>query len=540
MCQLHRFVVITISASVFTFVSVAAFATGIIEGTITFWGDPGGGTQIEVGAHADLYGPPEESVLVSVPGGPFSFLIDDGTYYMVAFLSQDGYQGEPRDEDLVVWYDADADGEPDTVTVSGGAVSGIDIDAGFVYVDIDATGAHDGSSWADAFTNLQDGIDLAVSGVEVWAAEGTYLPGVSRSDSFVVKPGVRVCGGFTGVETVRQQRDWNAHETILSGDIPGDNSYHVVSAFGANPTAILDGVTIANGQATGGGDFNNGGGVYVDNGGVTIANSTISNNQAGTYGGGVSTNNTGTAIVVNSSFLNNSTPWHGGGFYIDAQSPSPSMAINCVFVGNTAWRGGGICVEGQVFAADLEPRLVNLSLSGNTAGGEGDGIHTNTTINGSAGPVHIENSIVWSNGPLGMTSFGTSVQAVVNYSIVKGDWAGPGTHILTEDPSFADATIGNLRLNLDSPAIDAGDGTVVPMDEYDADGNHVMDSPVGRDRDFNWRTMNIPYIPDTGNADPGDRCIDMGAYEAYDPALIFWDDFEDGDMNEWGNVVGGF
>ena len=48
-------------------------------------------------------------------------------------------------------------------------------------VDVDAVGANSGSSWADALTSLQDGIDLAVSGIEVWVAEGTYVPGASRT-----------------------------------------------------------------------------------------------------------------------------------------------------------------------------------------------------------------------------------------------------------------------------------------------------------------------------------------------------------------------
>ncbi len=46
-----------------------------------------------------------------------------------------------------------------------------------VYVNAAATGASDGSSWADAFTNLDDGLALAACGTsEVWVAAGTYRP----------------------------------------------------------------------------------------------------------------------------------------------------------------------------------------------------------------------------------------------------------------------------------------------------------------------------------------------------------------------------
>ena len=148
----------------------AGWAQGSIDGTVTFWGDPGGGTQIEIAAHSDPFGPPEVSVFVSIPGGSYSIPVPDGTYYIAALMARDGVFGEPRPEDVLAWYDADADGDQDTVTISGGAVSGADLDLGFIYVDIDAGGANNGSSWPDAFTDLQDGIDLAVSGIDVWVA----------------------------------------------------------------------------------------------------------------------------------------------------------------------------------------------------------------------------------------------------------------------------------------------------------------------------------------------------------------------------------
>lgn len=533
MPNLRRHFIFVIFGLLTLLIPSAALAQYSIDGVVTFWGDPGGGTQIEIGAHLNLFGPPEESVFLATPGGPFSIPIDDGTYYIVALMARDGIVGEPEDEDVLVWYDADGDGEPDQVTVSSGSVTGIDVDLGFVYVDIDATGANNGSSWADAFTNLQDGIDLAVSGVEVWAAEGTYVPGASRADSFLPKPGVRVCGGFTGVETIRQQRDWNAHETILSGDIGTigthtDNCFHVVRAEGSNPFALLDGVTIRWGYANVAANADDqGGGVRARGGGVTLANVTVIDNYASSSGGGVMVNTGGTVKAYNSSFINNQcVGGHGGGYYASAATAEPQTLVNCVFTGNYAWRGGGISLE----SAGTTPVLVNLSLSGNSAGGEGGGIFTYSTQS-----FLIHNSIFWGNtGTNPQISFWTTTPSV-NYSIVQGGWA-TGSNILTGDPSFADAA---LRLNLDSPAIDAGDNTAVPFDTHDADGNHWTDGPVGRDRDFNWRVRNIPSVPDTGNGDSGDSIIDMGAYETIDPALIFWDHFEDGDLNEWSSVTGG-
>jgi hypothetical protein len=514
-----------------------AVAQGSIGGQVSYVGDPGGGTQIEVAAHVDMFSAPVATFYASIPGGPYQLDVPDGTYYVSAMMSRDGIFGEPRPEDDLVWYDQDGDGSPDTITVSGGPTNGHGIAMGHIYVDIDATGLGIGTSWADAFTDLQAAISSAVSGYEIWVAEGTYLPGSARADSFVPKPGVRVYGGFTGSETTRWQRDWNAHPTILSCEIGAagttDNCYHVVNAAGANRTAVLDGFVLTDGNANGGGDHHNGGGILVFNGGLTVANSTVTGNHAGTYGGGVAVNAVGTVFLANSSITANVSSWHGGGLHIAANAGTPSTIVNSVFTGNSAFRGGGIAIEGQVFAPGLEPILVNLSLSGNSAGGEGHGIHTNTTTFNPPGgaPVTIENSIIWD----GLTSYGGSDTAVVNFSIVAGGW-GTGSHILTADPSFADA---ELRLELDSTAIDAGDNNAVPLDLYDVDGNHWTDEPIKTDRDFNDRFRDLPYVPNTGSAAPDEWPVDMGAYEAWDPALIFAHNFDSGDLDPWTNVVGG-
>ena len=127
---------------------------------------------------------------------------------------------------------------------------------GIVYVDGSAAGLNDGTSWANAYTDLQDA--LAASGNEVWVATGTYTPTTPNGDSavtFQLRDGLSVYGGFVGGEATRGERDPATNVTVLSGDLNGDdgggtgvnarwynmgeNSYHVVMADGV--TALLDG-----------------------------------------------------------------------------------------------------------------------------------------------------------------------------------------------------------------------------------------------------------------------------------------------------------
>ena len=77
-----------------------------------------------------------------------------------------------------------------------------------IVVDKDATGAETGESWEDAFTKLQDALDIA-AGAEIWVAEGVYYPdeGTGQTDgdrtaTFQLKQGVTIYGGFDGTENL--------------------------------------------------------------------------------------------------------------------------------------------------------------------------------------------------------------------------------------------------------------------------------------------------------------------------------------------------
>jgi len=242
--------------------------------------------------------------------------------------------------------------------------------AGVIYVRGDATGAKNGLSWADAYTDLQAALAAAQSGDEIWVAQGTYKPtsGTLPTISFVLEAGTELYGGFAGTETERGQRNWETNATILSGDIgttaTTDNSYHVV--IGAHP-AVLDGFTITGGNNSSG----SGGGMYNKDCSPTVTNCTFSGNTAysgyysGYGGGGGMCNLNCSPTVTNCTFSGNTAYFGGGGMYNGGGSP---IVTNCTFSGNTASGGGGMSNEWS------SPAVTNCTFSGNTASGGGGGM----------------------------------------------------------------------------------------------------------------------------------------------------------------------
>jgi hypothetical protein len=130
-----------------------------------------------------------------------------------------------------------------------------------VFVDSSATGQNDGSSWTDAFNDLQNALCLAYS-IDtvntVWVANGTYAPSSDelRLISFVIQDSIQIYGGFAGGETMLTQREPGVNPTRLSGDIgmkgaSSDNAYHVIRIDGSSTNSLIDGFFIRDGYADG-------------------------------------------------------------------------------------------------------------------------------------------------------------------------------------------------------------------------------------------------------------------------------------------------
>jgi hypothetical protein len=403
--------------------------------------------------------------------------------------------------------------------------------AGTWYVNGAAAAGGNGQSWASAYQRVQDALAVAQSGDQVWVAQGTYLPGdVSspRTVTFQLPLGVRTYGGFAGGETLLSQRDWAAHETILSGDLhqddlPGfvnrsDNCYHVVTIAGLGPTAALDGFTLRGGNADGSGPAAMGGGVYLasttSSGGPAFANLRFVDNSAVEYGGGVGSN--GNVNFTDSLFEgNHAGNGGGGGLYTN----HAMTLVRCVLRSNDT-----AAVGGATFIDYAGGEFLNCILAGNHAGFAG-GIYgigffiymRNCTVTGNhatdyggaeidgGGLLLAYDSIFWGNTDT--THTGLYEQQVYDgaldshFSAFQGSSPPWNQDPLWVDPLGPDGIAGtaddDLRLSCLSPYIDAGLNSGAATGSTDLAGNP--------------RRVDDPAIPDTGSG--GAPVVDLGPYE---------------------------
>ncbi|MBI9104435.1 MAG: chitobiase/beta-hexosaminidase C-terminal domain-containing protein [Spirochaetales bacterium] len=381
-----------------------------------------------------------------------------------------------------------------------------------ILVDGSASATGDGRGWESAMNNLQDAMDLVVSDGsynEVWVKEGVYVPDSNphgtvddpRDAHFTLWDNTSILGGFAGNEWLSSQRTPNMHETILSGDLNGDdtansygsayelfnngeNLYNVFNLNNMTPltNAHLDGFIITGGNADG--DVSKvGGGMNIPNTNVTVglivSNCVFLMNQAKETGGGVYMGVDTRVQFYNVIFAGNVSLMDGGGIFLQSDTASADF-MNTVFFGNfSASQGGGIFWQGATGKLNNSVFIANHSDGGGNAGGS------------NVGTQAILNIIAWGNtgSPTDFVNGGPML--AIDNSIIQnvGSYSGDNNY----DSSF-DPLPDPKFLNYENPQ--GADGLWFTED----DGYLIQSGSWARDRGA------APTIPDTFDVD-GDSNI---------------------------------
>jgi trimeric autotransporter adhesin len=414
------------------------------------------------------------------------------------------------------------------VTLTGAGVSPFPDIGAFEYerprtilVNHAATGANNGTSWTNAYTDLQSAIaelsDIKFGGPgEIWVAQGTYKPttGSDSLISFKLAKDMRIYGGFVGGELSRSLRNPATHETILSGELgaagPTGNSRTVVSAQGSfiDENTILDGFTIRDGAIQN--SFVAGTGLNLQlDAQPTISNCRIVGHLA----------NAGAPVLLAGS--GESTP----------------TLVNCVIAGNNATTNGS---PGVIFSSSAG-KLVNCIVAGNSGTSA-----INPAVMIINAPASVRNSLIFANTSAGSSAVGSQIKQVgttpqITISGIQ-NWvfgAVPGANEASVfdcgtdgdvvDANGADNVFGTADDNYSpqtcSTLLDGGGSAVLPIDvgDLDDDGNTDEEWPV--DLAANARLVDLP-MPNFIFG-PNGR-IDIGPIELPSQSLVDPDFNNDG------------
>lgn len=277
-----------------------------------------------------------------------------------------------------------------------------------IYVWQDANGANNGTTWEDAYTDLQNALTAAQNGDEIWVAAGAYTPtdGIDRTATFQLKNGVELYGGFAGVESARNERNPTANPTVLSGDLLNndgdnirpddvtrqDNSYRVLTAVDIGHDTIIDGFTVTGGNAN---EYpvNSGGALYNERSHLTLRNLTIVSNTA-IYMGGAIFNVRSSPTIIGTHIRANYAGQDGGAIANLTQS-GPYISHSTIEENVAVRNGGGVFADGghlviadstlrsnsalenggSIFAKYGETTLHGVTLSGSSARRNGGAIY---------------------------------------------------------------------------------------------------------------------------------------------------------------------
>ena len=314
------------------------------------------------------------------------------------------------------------------------------------FVDVNSTNAASPfTSLATAATNIQDAVDVAVAGDEVVVTNGVYPGGVIVSSALALRsvngaPLTLIDGGGSVRCIYLTDGASLCGFTVTNG---AGSLAQQGSGVGCDSTNVfLTNCVIVGNVAYGVG------GVF----GGTLYNCTLSNNTASTSAGGASG-----SVLYNCTLTGNATGYNGAGGGADS-----CALYNCTLSSNAASLGG----------AASQSILFNCVLTANSAAQAGGGAWSSTLYNCTV----TDNSAGWSSYGGGV-DYCTLYNCIVcsNTAWIGDNYSGSGLSYccttpappdgvgnITNAPGFMDSANGNLRLQPNSPCINAGTNYYAP------------------------------------------------------------------------------
>lgn len=336
------------------------------------------------------------------------------------------------------------------------------------YVVPGGSGLVNGSSWSNAYADIQAAINAAstlygtsLTQQEVWVKTGTYS---TSSAAIIMKLGVDVHGGFAGSESDKTLRSkgTNAWDYTNVTTLNGGATKRCVEAGGSNYTSviILDGFTLTNGNGTGVQLTGNGGGALL-RANMKLQNCIVTGNTTIGNGGGVNA----VAGIISNCWIYNNTTTSGtipaaGGIY-----SAPVAGFNTIIENSLIERNSQGGVRFQSTGLITMDRCI---IRNNTSTGAGAAIFTNNpasctitncliTNNSGVSNVYLNkgkliNSTVANNEGGVYLASATNIAEVYNNIIVNNNSIGTSTgnsvSVVTSYPA------GYVKNNAVYPAID--------------------------------------------------------------------------------------
>ncbi len=438
---------------------------GVTPGAIHYL--PGSGGTFILSGHNNFIPSNEYGTAITFDSGLTWEKIDDTRLISVDFL--DEYTGIAALGKIVPWG---TQGEVFKWTA--------EVIGNRLFVNDDATGANDGSSWADAFTDLQSALAIADEGDQIWVAEGTYKPaatGGPQTATFLIDKDLQLYGGFVGTETSLSQRgDPAEHPSVLTGDLNGDdvpddfvqnkqdNVLHVVRVNNnVTNQAIVDGFTISNGYADGNENNDKRGGGMFCLGKPIIQQCLIEQNYSLESGGGFSMGFASSGFVIRACTVRHNSANSGGGL---ATFATDFLIEDCSFIGNSTRAGMFQPHGGGIYFTDVNGVVRNCYFSENTANFSGGGLFAWTTSTSSGASFTLEgclfeNNSANSGGGISLVPWGNNSQ----YSISDCEFQQNSTS----------ANGGGMYVEVNSDA----NGTILKFNSCEFSGNTVTSNGSG-------------------------------------------------------------